>query len=277
MLNFVEIPQLVKIKSMYSFIVRKADSKFYFAGESHPFWEMVYVAEGSVGVTADSRVYTLKAGEMIFHKPMEFHRIWAQEGTAPKYCVFSFKAEGCVLEKLEGTAVKCTQQMKSLLEAAVSIRNEAFVINEEWKIQAVKNSFKAFMCISMLESLMCIAGSEGERLSVNGEKDAVLFGRAASYLGERLGERVTVEQVAKHCFVSSSKLKKTFSKYVDCGVGEYFTFMKIAKARRLLLSEKSVRAVSESLGYSSPFYFSSVFKKLMGVTPSQFKRNGGKN
>ena len=43
--------------------------------------------------TADERVYNLKKGDLLFHKPMEFHRVWSAEGTAPRLFIISFEAE----------------------------------------------------------------------------------------------------------------------------------------------------------------------------------------
>ena len=273
MYDFCSIPKLVKIDKLFTFIVREADRKFYFFGESHPFWEMVYVRQGSVGITADERVYTLKEGEMIFHKPMEFHRIWSQDGTSPKYCVFSFTAEGSALKMLEDAAIKCTGEMQTLVEEIVSMRDDAFVMKKEWIIEKVKNNEKAFLCVSNLERLLCLASISGEKLDVNGEKDSVLFGRAVSYLNENISDKVSVDELAGACFVSTSTIKKVFAKYVACGVNEFFTIMKVNLARKMLGRGMSVSRVSESLGFSNQFYFSSVFKKMTGTTPSKYKKS----
>ena len=82
---------------------------------------------------------------------------------------------------------------------------------------------------------------------------------------------MSVEQLASSCFVSSSKIKKIFTKFVGCGAAEYFNFMKIARAKLQLNKGLSVLEVSEEFGFSNQFYFSSVFKKVTGMTPSEFR------
>ena len=69
--------------------------------ERHDFWELVYVLDGTIGVAADAHVYELSKGEIVFHKPMEFHRLWAEKGSSPKLLIMSFTAEGEGMRFLE--------------------------------------------------------------------------------------------------------------------------------------------------------------------------------
>lgn len=48
---------------------------FVFRGESHDFWEFLYVDRGTVLVTAGESDFQLTTGNIIFHKPKEFHAI----------------------------------------------------------------------------------------------------------------------------------------------------------------------------------------------------------
>lgn len=65
-------------------------SNFFFEGESHDFWEFCYVDKGEVEVTADNISHTLHKGQIIFHKPNEFHMLKANGKIAPNLVVMSF-------------------------------------------------------------------------------------------------------------------------------------------------------------------------------------------
>ncbi len=65
-------------------------SDFSFGGESHDFWEFIYVDKGEVGITADTAKHILKKGEIAFHKPNEFHDVTATGYSAPNLIVVSF-------------------------------------------------------------------------------------------------------------------------------------------------------------------------------------------
>ena len=94
MYNYPEyiINRQVDIYSLHTFFEDLYTHDFYFTGEAHNFWEVVFVIDGTVGITADDKVFYLNAGQVIFHKPMVFHRIWSESGKRPKVCIISFDA-----------------------------------------------------------------------------------------------------------------------------------------------------------------------------------------
>src|SRR5574344_1579727 len=63
---------------------------FIYKGESHDFWEFLYVDKGTIDVYDGSEWHTLSKGQMIFHQPMEFHALRANGRTAPSLIVISF-------------------------------------------------------------------------------------------------------------------------------------------------------------------------------------------
>ena len=69
-----EASKNIEIKQFFSAFEQIYDSKFSFHGEAHNFWEMLYIIRGNAIVSADERVYSLSNDDIIFHKPMEFHK-----------------------------------------------------------------------------------------------------------------------------------------------------------------------------------------------------------
>ena len=71
--------------------------------------------------------------------------------------------------------------------------------------------------------------------------------------------------------ISPNYLSQLFSKYNDQGFSEYINICKITEAKRLL-SEQNLKVyeVADMLGFESAFYFSKVFKKVEGISPSEF-------
>ena len=67
--EYHKIDELARISRIYTIFEKSYKADYNFSGESHDFWECVYVESGSICVTADSRVLELSAGEIIFHKP----------------------------------------------------------------------------------------------------------------------------------------------------------------------------------------------------------------
>lgn len=65
-------------------------------------------------------------------------------------------------------------------------------------------------------------------------------------------------------------LKRIFKEYALTGIHEYFLAIKIGKAKVLLSQGETVNKVAEAIGFYNPNYFSSSFKRITGVTPTQW-------
>ena len=77
--------------------------------------------------------------------------------------------------------------------------------------------------------------------------------------------------------VSESYIARLFKVNKDSTVSEYVNGVKIAAAcDRLTADHTPIGKISDSLGFYNAYYFSRVFKKIVGVTPSQFRRNARK-
>ena len=101
----------------------------------------------------------------------------------------------------------------------------------------------------------------------NGAADAI-----TSYINAHLTEKLTVEKIAKNVFLSPSGIYKAINKHYGCTVSEYISRMRIELSLPLLReSEYSVEDIAARSGFSSPAYFSRIFKKCLGVSPLQYR------
>ena len=66
-----EIHEQLRISRMYSFFTAYHKNGYTFTGESHNFWEVMYVISGSICASGNDRVYDLSEGDIIFHEPLE--------------------------------------------------------------------------------------------------------------------------------------------------------------------------------------------------------------
>ena len=100
---------------------------------------------------------------------------------------------------------------------------------------------------------------------------ALRYAEIVSVLREHLNEQLDAGQIALLCRMSLSNLKKIFTKYAGMGVARYFTEMKMRRAAELLRTGKRVGEVANELGYSDQNYFSTVFRRIMGIPPGQYR------
>lgn len=91
------------------------------------------------------------------------------------------------------------------------------------------------------------------------------------YIKEHVTEHLSLNEVAAVFAISPNYLSQLFKKYNDIGYNDYVTQCKIDEARKLLASGSyKVYEVAEMLGFVSAFYFSKVFKKVVGVPPTEY-------
>lgn len=102
-----------------------------------------------------------------------------------------------------------------------------------------------------------------------------IINNAVDYINEHYAdEDISLDSVAEEINISANYLSALFSNKVGLSFVEYITKKRMAKARILLRStSKKSGEIANEIGYKDPRYFSFVFKKNQGCTPSQY-RNG---
>ena len=82
---------------------------------------------------------------------------------------------------------------------------------------------------------------------------------------------LTAEEIAALCAMSPVSVKQTFSRYAGMGVVNYFNRLKVQAAAAMLREGASVQETAAALGFSSQNYFSTVFKRIQGESPTAYK------
>ena len=98
-----------------------------------------------------------------------------------------------------------------------------------------------------------------------------IYNKIIFYLEEHIREFVTIEDICHDNLIGRSQLQKLFREQHQCGIIEFFTEMKVEFAKQLIRENQlNFTQISDFLGYSSIHYFSRQFKKVTGMTPSEY-------
>ncbi len=285
-----EINKKIEIKSFVSAFWKSIDENYTFYGESHDFWEILYVDKGSVCVSAEERVFELSKNDFIVHKPMEFHKFHIEQGKSARIFVLSFVLEGEAAALLDNLCINLSEVQLKFFKNIITLIKEN-QLGE--KIKAEKN-YKSYLCsgtemynvsevflqqLSCATELFLLSCIQEITTPVTALKstDAVLFNKSVNIMTEAVYDWITVSQIAEKCNVSISYLKLIFSKYTGLGVHKYFLNLKLMRAMDFLKEGRSVSEVSDELNFCSQTYFSTVFKRETGITPSEYRGRMIKN
>ena len=104
------------------------------------------------------------------------------------------------------------------------------------------------------------------------EKERNLIDDILSILKDNLYSRLTLEQISQQTYYSKTILNHIFKKNIGVPIMQYYNRLKIEEAKKLLRKNRSSADVASLLMFESATYFTKVFKKYTGVTPSAYKK-----
>lgn len=94
----------------------------------------------------------------------------------------------------------------------------------------------------------------------------------ASYIRHHLSDAIKTEDIATSLFMSRSHLSTRFKNETGMNLTEYIHYVKISEAKHLLThTDKNLLMISNYLGYSSQSHFTRIFKKMVGISPTEYR------
>ena len=265
MYTYHEVKSNFEIEGFYTAIKYDWNEPFVFNGESHDFWEAVFVESGRVEVTEDENFYTLSEGNVIFHAPMEFHRIKSAEGSSPKLFVFSFKTAGELPQAIRAGVFTVNPSQIKLFDALRDSVYDYVHKNSSAILGEKATSLLKLFIIEMAKSTITANDTTSQ--------SAREYQRIISFMSKNILENLTLEDIARRTNISVSYMKILFKTYAGIAPKSYYNMLRIQIATELLNKGNSVTEVSLAMNFSSPNYFSLFFKRETGCSPSRQYRN----
>ncbi len=104
------------------------------------------------------------------------------------------------------------------------------------------------------------------------EHGAARFQRACDYIAEHYAEPLSVNDIAGALGISRSRLYRIFMEQIAISPQNYLTEFRIRRACILLAgTDKIIKEISFGVGFKDQMYFSTVFKSVIGMTPTEFR------
>ena len=110
-----KLQNLINVSEVVALHYLEFGKNFKTKGESHDFWELVYAEKESLICTADGREIPLMQGEILFHRPGEFHTLAANGQTAPSAFVLCFVCRSDAMAFFENRKLRLEKRLVKLL------------------------------------------------------------------------------------------------------------------------------------------------------------------
>jgi len=286
MYRITPIKQVLNIRSIVTIHYFELSKNFTYPGESHDFWEMVYVDKGEVIITADDKEFVLRQGEAVFHEPNEFHKIAANNVIAPNVFIISFVCKSREMNFFRKKVTVVPTKLRDLIalvieEAQKNYRLPFFdphlkklMASEHPPIggeQMIRMYLEQFLILTLRSDVIA---KESRVPIMNESLDDRLVQDIIQYLENRVYQTVSVSELCKHFNYSKTYLSKVFKNVTGRSLLEYYTSLKISAAKRLIREKDyNFAQIAAQLCYDSPQYFSRTFKHVTGMTPKEYKNS----
>ena len=251
--------------------------------EKHPFWEFVYVDNGKVIVSADDSTYILNKGEIVFHKPDEMHSVCCDGKTPANIFIMTFVANSRAMNTFKNCITKLPYNLQGILAAIIDEMKKSYgkcpgvIRNHPQEPFGAEQMIKTYLeqFLILMKRTIDTGSTENsynKLLQHNNTSTNQLVADIINILEENIYGNINISTISKHTNYGKSQICETFKKVTGKTVVEYYTELKINEAKFLMREQRlNNTQISDLLFFSSPQYFTKVFKSVTSMTPREYK------
>lgn len=224
------------------------------------YYDFTFVLDGSMVYTFNGEQYEMKKNDAIFLPPRTVRS--REAGNSPvSYVSFNFRAfphihfpfplfmQGCITSSMRGL---------------VSVFPERHLLKQYHSCEK---------CISMLNYLLF---ELMDTVALGSSNPHVL--KILRYIGERQRESISLDDISRHVNLSKEYCSYLFKKETNKSLIYYINERKMMIAKDLLVNhEMSLADIAEHMGFDNYNYFSRLFKKYFGISPTDMKRQDSRD
>jgi AraC-like DNA-binding protein len=229
---------------------------------------LIYCHKGSGSVQIQKEKYTIEAGDFCM-VPMKAAHSYAANEQNP-WTIYWMHFKGSISQSIIDLFEKRTGGYKGFIsnsDCCISLFNEIY--NQLERGYSADNLIYANMCLwhfltTFIYNSKCeVAGSAKQR-----EVSDV----AIDFLRKNIDRSVTLEEIAGTVNLSPPHFSLLFKAKTGFPPIEYFNHLKVQKAcQYLLFTSLRIKEISLELGIGDQYYFSRMFKKIMGMSPNEYR------
>lgn len=300
-LESLHLKKEFEIQQLTSLHYFEYKSDFIFKSEYHDYWKLLYVEDGCAEINFSNKKLapvTLNKGELFIQAPNEYYSSKASSGSIAVMFTAGFYCNAQNLSSLANKKLQCQEKEIRLLQSLALEGKNNFSpkinpaspaalerrYNQPFGGEQLISIYLEMLLISLMRQYTSTeativsrtenAKKEEDTISPSLLKtDSILFNRITDYYEAHITEHIKVEHLCKEFGIGRSHLQRIFREQTGYGAIEYFCQMRISAAKRCIRENRmNLTDTAASLGYTSIHYFSKQFKKITGMSPSQYQK-----
>ena len=230
-------------------------------------YQLLYIVKGRGEFANQTTSYDIVKGTLVLLRPGVWHsyKPSKNEGWTEYFIGFSGEMADKAIEKLFAEDeqifnVGLKQEMVDLYQRAIEVAAED------------RPSAQQLLCgivMHLLGNLIYIA-----HRAITADRMDQIIEQAKAIMQEKASQNIDLDMLAEQLNVSYSWFRKVFREYTGYPPAKYFMLVKLRRAQYLLVNtQESIKEIAFSLGFKSPEHFYTTFKRVMGSTPSIYRKS----
>ncbi len=245
-----DIPKI----TFFHFVLNRVESVVALDALELPYIDLTYVIEGELKYIYEGEEYTLDSGDAILY-PIGSVRIRHGSEESAMYASFNIKFSEEFVPEVSGVL------KKSLRSDTVQILE---LIKKSHNSLSEKKSEKCFSLFSYLYYQLIETVRENEHPHIKHIK---------KYIAAHLTEKITLSEIADAVHLVPHYCCALFSKHEGMGIVDFISECRIELAKSLIaVGTLPLSEVAQSCGFGDYNYFSRMFKKIAGVSATEYRR-----
>ncbi|MBS7256619.1 AraC family transcriptional regulator [Flavobacterium branchiicola] len=268
-------------------VFSREESFFQSPFHSHPEFELVYILESHGKRIIGNSVESFEPGDMVFLGD-DIPHVWLNDEIFYKG-INSLKAKAIVIyfsRDLFGTSfydLPEAQEVKKFFSQAikgVSISGETNALIAK-KMSKLLNKKGFEVVMGLLEIIFLLSKSKDLRyindnsyVSVNEDNKSDRLAEVFKYVKSNYKEEISLDEIAKIANLTPTSFCRMFKAKTKKPFVEYLNEIRVSNACKYLIeTDLGISEIAYECGYKTASNFNKLFKKLIGTTPKEYRKN----
>ncbi len=246
---------------------------------SHMCHELYFLFSGKRRYFVGHNIYDVFPGNLIIIPKTELHKTSVLEGEGYERFVLYF-ADDTIEELKSALGESVVEEFLSC--GCLSLPSEISKKIEENLEEILsendrRDSASERLRINLFQNIVLYALRYGKIKDKEKNDSADKIQEVARFISHNYSSEITLSECARRAFMEETYFSKKFRKFTGFGFKEYLIGMRIKAAENFLTqSDLTVCEISEKCGFSSSNYFGDIFKKVKGLSPSEYRKKYAK-
>ena len=242
---------------------------------THYCSEIFYVTEGQGQFQIVDRIYPVGPHDLVIVNPNVLHTELSHNAHPLAYIVLGIEDVELTSSSEEEDVSFCIINLKEIKDIV------RFYFDQILKEIAVKTPDSEIMCRNLMENLVILLSRQANfavTLTPIQKKSTRLCIAVRQYIDNHFKENLSLEMLAELTHISKYHMVHVFTEEYGISPINYLIYKRIEEGKKLLqTTDYSLALIGRTLGFSSPSYFSQVFKKHTDCTPMEYRKQSRKD